>query len=92
MSRSPAYRLIDAWPLAERLSPMGDKLNERQVRELLLPGASRTTCRALPAGPERDAQVVERPPDSLAARSACSRVAEPGRRPRRYKGPPWALG
>lgn len=35
MSRSPAYRLIDAWPLAERLSPMGDKLNERQVRELL---------------------------------------------------------
>ena len=40
MSRSPAYRLIDAWPLAERLSPMGDKLNERQVRELL-PLASR---------------------------------------------------
>jgi hypothetical protein len=35
MSRSPAYRLIDAWPLAERLSPMGDKLNERQVRKLL---------------------------------------------------------
>src|SRR5438309_439896 len=30
MARSPAYRLIDAWPLAERLSPMGDKLNERQ--------------------------------------------------------------
>jgi hypothetical protein len=40
MARSPAYRLIDAWPLAERLSPMGDKLNERQVRELL-PLASR---------------------------------------------------
>lgn len=35
MSRPQAYRLIDAWPLAERLSPMGDKLNERQVRELL---------------------------------------------------------
>ncbi len=35
MSRAQAYRLIDAWPLAERLSPMGDKLNERQVRELL---------------------------------------------------------
>jgi hypothetical protein len=35
MSRPQAYRLIDAWPLAESLSPMGDKLNERQVRELL---------------------------------------------------------
>lgn len=35
MSRAQAYRLIDAWPLAERLSPMGDKLNERQIRELL---------------------------------------------------------
>jgi hypothetical protein len=44
MSRSPAYRLIDAWPLAERLSPMGDKLNERQVRELL-PLASRHSLR-----------------------------------------------
>ena len=40
MSRPQAYRLIDAWPLAESLSPMGDKLNERQVRELL-PLASR---------------------------------------------------
>jgi hypothetical protein len=40
MSRSQAYRLVDAWPLAERLSPMGDKLNERQIRELL-PLASR---------------------------------------------------
>jgi hypothetical protein len=35
MSRAQAYRLIESWPLAERLSPMGDKLNERQVRELL---------------------------------------------------------
>ncbi len=35
VSRSQAYRLIDAWPLAERLSPMGDTLNERQIRELL---------------------------------------------------------
>lgn len=35
MTRAQAYRLIDAWPLAERLSPMGDKINERQVRELL---------------------------------------------------------
>jgi hypothetical protein len=35
MSRPQAYRLIEAWPLAQRLSPMGDKLNERQVRELL---------------------------------------------------------
>lgn len=35
MSTSQAYRLIEVWPLAERLSPMGDKLNERQVRELL---------------------------------------------------------
>jgi hypothetical protein len=35
MSRAQAYRLIDAWPLAERLSPMGDKINERQIRELL---------------------------------------------------------
>jgi hypothetical protein len=26
---------LDAWPLAERLSPMGDKRNERQIRELL---------------------------------------------------------
>jgi hypothetical protein len=35
MSRAQAYRLIEAWPLAARLSPVGDKLNERQVRELL---------------------------------------------------------
>jgi hypothetical protein len=35
MQRAQAYRLIQAWPLAERLSPMGDKLSERQVRELL---------------------------------------------------------
>jgi len=35
MSRAQAYRLIEAWPLAERLSPIGDKLNESQVRELL---------------------------------------------------------
>jgi hypothetical protein len=35
MSRAQAYRLIEAWPLGERLSPMGDKINERQVRELL---------------------------------------------------------
>jgi hypothetical protein len=40
MSRAQAYRLIEAWPLAERLSPIGDKLNESQVRELL-PLASR---------------------------------------------------
>lgn len=35
MSRAQANRLIDAWPLAERLSPMGDKINERQIRELM---------------------------------------------------------
>ncbi|GIH97863.1 hypothetical protein ACFFMN_27970 [Planobispora siamensis] len=36
MSRPQAYRLINAWPLAQRLSPIGDKdLNESQVRELL---------------------------------------------------------
>jgi len=35
MSRAQAYRLIDAWQLAERLSPIGGKLNESQVRELL---------------------------------------------------------
>jgi hypothetical protein len=36
MSRAQAYRLIDAWPLAERLSPIGDRrLNQGQVRELL---------------------------------------------------------
>jgi hypothetical protein len=35
LSRAQAYRLIDAWRLAVRLSPIGDKLNERQVRELL---------------------------------------------------------
>ncbi|WP_018504901.1 hypothetical protein [Parafrankia discariae] len=40
MQTSQAYRLIQAWPLAERLSPMGDKINERQVRGLL-PIASR---------------------------------------------------
>lgn len=40
MSRAQAYRLIEAWPLAERLSPIGDKINESQVRELL-PLASR---------------------------------------------------
>jgi hypothetical protein len=40
MSKAQAYRLIEAWPLAERLSPIGDKINESQVRELL-PLASR---------------------------------------------------
>ncbi|MEV7011957.1 hypothetical protein [Streptosporangium sp. NPDC051022] len=36
ISRAQAYRLIGEWPLAERLSPIGDKnLNEGQVRELL---------------------------------------------------------
>jgi hypothetical protein len=35
MSRPVAYRLIEEWRLAKRLSPMGDKLNERQVRALL---------------------------------------------------------
>ncbi|NAS27459.1 hypothetical protein GT755_38060 [Herbidospora sp. NEAU-GS84] len=37
MQTSQAYRLIEAWPLAERLamSPMGDKINERQIRALL---------------------------------------------------------
>jgi hypothetical protein len=36
MGRSYAYRLIQAWPLAEALSPIGDTtLNEAQVRALL---------------------------------------------------------
>lgn len=35
MTRQQASRLILAWPLAERLSPIGDKINEGQVRELL---------------------------------------------------------
>ena len=36
MSRPQAYRLMEAWPLAEALSPIGDRtLNESQVRELL---------------------------------------------------------
>ena len=35
MSSSQAYRLIDAWPLAARLSPIGDTITESQVRELL---------------------------------------------------------
>jgi hypothetical protein len=35
MSRAQAYRLIEAWPLAERLSPIGDTITESQVRELL---------------------------------------------------------
>ncbi|GII59407.1 hypothetical protein Pth03_77960 [Planotetraspora thailandica] len=38
MSRPQAYRLISEWSLAERLlavSPMGDKVSERHVRELL---------------------------------------------------------
>ncbi|MGI5488869.1 hypothetical protein [Microtetraspora malaysiensis] len=38
ISRPHAYRLIAEWSLAERLhrvSPMGDKISERQVRELL---------------------------------------------------------
>ena len=34
MTRQQASRLILAWPLAERLSPIGDKINEAQVREL----------------------------------------------------------
>lgn len=36
LSRSYAYRLILAWPLAEALSPVGDTaLNEAQIRALL---------------------------------------------------------
>lgn len=35
ISRAQAYRLIAAWPLAERLSPIGDRLTESQIRELL---------------------------------------------------------
>jgi hypothetical protein len=35
ISRAEAYRLIAAWPLAERLSPIGGKLNKPQVLELL---------------------------------------------------------
>jgi hypothetical protein len=35
MQTSQAYRLIQAWPLAEILSPIGDKINEAQVRGLL---------------------------------------------------------
>lgn len=34
MQRAHAYRLIDAWPVAAALSPIGDT-NEAQVRELL---------------------------------------------------------
>jgi hypothetical protein len=35
MGKSHAYRLIEAWPLAERLSPIGERLTESHVRELL---------------------------------------------------------
>lgn len=36
MGRAYAYRLIQAWPVAEALSPIGDNvINEGQVRELL---------------------------------------------------------
>jgi hypothetical protein len=35
MGRAYAYRLIAAWPIVEALSPMGDKINERQMRALL---------------------------------------------------------
>ncbi|MGV9779480.1 hypothetical protein, partial [Streptosporangium sp. NPDC003464] len=36
MSRTQADRLIRAWPLAERLAPIGVKIiNESQVRELI---------------------------------------------------------
>jgi hypothetical protein len=35
IGRQHAYRLIAAWRLAERLSPIGDTLTESQVRELL---------------------------------------------------------
>jgi hypothetical protein len=35
ISRAQAYRLINAWPLAEALSPIGDKITESQIRELL---------------------------------------------------------
>lgn len=34
MKRSHAYRMIDAWPIAAALSPIGD-INEAQVRELV---------------------------------------------------------
>jgi hypothetical protein len=35
MGKSQAYRLIEAWPLAELLSPIGERLTESHVRELL---------------------------------------------------------
>jgi hypothetical protein len=35
IGRQYAYKLIDAWLLGERLSPIGDNLNESQVRVLL---------------------------------------------------------
>lgn len=35
MSRQQAYRLIQAWPVAEAVSPIGDTVNEGQVRELV---------------------------------------------------------
>jgi hypothetical protein len=35
IGKSQAYRLIEAWPLAERLSPIGERLTESHVRELL---------------------------------------------------------
>jgi hypothetical protein len=35
MGKSQAYRLVEAWPLAERLSPIGERLTESHVRELL---------------------------------------------------------
>jgi hypothetical protein len=35
MSLSQAYRLIAAWPLAAQLSPIGERVTESQVRELL---------------------------------------------------------
>lgn len=75
ISRSPAYRLIDAWPLAERLSPIGDKLNERQVRELL-PLASRPGHDAAVTVYRTVAETESRSPRHCsAARSASSRPA-----------------
>ena len=35
MGKPQAYRLVEAWPLAERLSPIGERLTESHVRELL---------------------------------------------------------
>lgn len=75
MSRPQAYRLIQAWPVAEAVSPIGDTaITESQVRELVPlasehgPGAAATVYAVITeAGQRPTAAVIKGAVDALPA-------------------------